>query len=126
MHVGEKPYVVAPSGPVELSSRPLTLEAVTGMLGQLLPADHRRALDELGAIEHDLPQSTVAGDERFTVVAARGGDDIWIEIRRHRAQHGEARDVREADAAPASPAPPIPAPPAAEPTAEFEVPLEFE
>jgi twitching motility protein PilT len=86
MHVGEKPYVVAPSGPVELSSRPLTFEAVLGMLGQLLPGDRRHALDELGAIEHDLPRSSVAGDERFTVVAARGGNDIWIEIRRHRGE----------------------------------------
>jgi twitching motility protein PilT len=84
MHVGEQPYVVAPSGPVELSSRPLTVEAVAGMLGQLLPADSRRALDELGAIEHELPRSIAADGDRFTVVAARGGDDIWIEIRRDR------------------------------------------
>lgn len=89
MHVGEQPYVVAPSGPVELSSRPLTLEAVAGMLGQLLPADSRRALDELGAIEYELPHSAAAEGERFTVVAARGGDDIWIEIRRHRRMLGE-------------------------------------
>jgi twitching motility protein PilT len=85
MHVGEQPYVVAASGPVELSSRPLTLEAVAGMLGQLLPSDSRRALEELGAVEYELPKSLASGDERFTVVAARGGDDIWIEIRRHRA-----------------------------------------
>jgi twitching motility protein PilT len=97
MHVGERPYVVAPAGPVELSSRPLTLEAVSGMLGQLLPDDSRRALDELGAIEHELPPSPVAADERYTVVAARGGDDIWIEIRRHRR---------------AVPAPAVPQPPA--------------
>jgi twitching motility protein PilT len=84
MHVGERPYVVAPAGPVELSSRPLTLEAVSGMLGQLLPDDSRRALDELGAIEHELPPSPVTANEQYTVVAARGGDDIWIEIRRHR------------------------------------------
>jgi twitching motility protein PilT len=84
MHVGELPYVVAPSGPVELSSRPLTAEAVAGMLSQLLPADSRRALDELGAIEHELPRSILADGDRFTVVVARGGDDIWIEIRRDR------------------------------------------
>ena len=121
MHVGEKPYVVAASGPVELSSRPLTFEAVAGMLGQLLPADHRRALDELGAVEHDLPKSPVAGGERFTVVAARGGNDIWIEIRRHRAEApGEARKAA------APPAPKVPQPPAVEPTAEVEVPLELE
>jgi twitching motility protein PilT len=84
MHVGERPYVVASSGPVELSSRPLTLDAVTGMLGQLLPFDARRALEELGAVEHELSGSAAAHGDRFTVVAARGGDDIWIEVRRHR------------------------------------------
>jgi len=96
MHVGERPYVVAPAGPVELSSRPLTLEAVSGMLGQLLSDDSRRALDELGAIEHELPPSPMADNEQYTVVAARGGDDIWIEIRRHRR---------------AAPPPPVEAPP---------------
>ena len=112
MHVGERPYVVAPTGPVELSSRPLTLEAVSGMLGQLLPDDSRRALDELGAIEHELPPSPVAANEQYTVVAARGGDDIWIEIRRH----------RRAAPQPAEPAPPVEAaPPAPEPVFQMEV-----
>ena len=50
MHVGEKPYVVAAAGPVELSSRSLTIEAVTGMMNQLLPVEARQALDELGAV----------------------------------------------------------------------------
>lgn len=118
MHVGEKPYVVAPSGPVELSSRPLTLEAVAGMLGQLLPADTRRALDELGAIEHDLPRSPVASGERFTVVAARGGNDIWIEIRRHRAPSPAET--------PKAAGPPAAAVARPEPAAEVEVPLELE
>lgn len=127
MHVGEKPYVVAPSGPVELSSRPLTIEAVAGMLGQLLPADHRRALDELGAIEHDLPKSPVAGGERFTVVAARGGNDVWIEIRRHRKDASDqAHKAAGRPAPPASPVPTVPEPPAVGPTAEVEVPLDLE
>jgi len=85
MHVGEKPYVVAAPGPVELSSRVLTIEAVTGMMNQLLPVEARQALDELGAVEHEMPHSLPTTADRFTVVAARGGDDIWIEIRRHRA-----------------------------------------
>ena len=127
MHVGEKPYVVAPSGPVELSSRPLTFEAVAGILGQLLPVERRQALDELGAIEHDLPRSPATGDERFMVVAARGGNDIWIEIRRHRAQGpGEARRVAAPSAAPAPPVTTAPRVPAVEPTPEVEVPLELE
>ena len=95
MHVGEQPYVVAASGPVELSSRPLTLEAVAGMLGQLLPSDSRRALREPGAIQYELPQSLAGSDERFTVVAARGGDDISIEIRRHRSPAAAALPLRK-------------------------------
>jgi len=93
MHVGEKPYVVTTSegtnqfrgplawGQVELSTRVLTSDAVAGMLGQILPLDQRSALEEYGATEY---QVTAANhpDERFTVVAARGGDDIWVEMRR--------------------------------------------
>ena len=63
MHVGEKPYVVTTStsmnayrgplawGQVELSSRVLTPDAVLSMVGQILPADQRNALEELGAVE---------------------------------------------------------------------------
>lgn len=82
IHVGEKPYVVAPSGQVELASRGLTLEAASGILNQLLPTAQQQALDEFGAVQYDLPQHAEFPNERFTVVAARGGDDIWVEIRR--------------------------------------------
>src|SRR5918999_540628 len=93
MHVGEKPYVVTTSasmyayrgpvawGHVELSSRVLTTDAVVGMLEQLLPPDQRKALDEYGAIEYELSHGGPTADG-FTVVAARGGDDVWLEIRR--------------------------------------------
>jgi twitching motility protein PilT len=94
MHVGEKPYVVTTSeatnqfrgplawGQVELSTRVLTTDAVTGMLGQILPLDQRSALDEFGATDYDV-SAAAHPEERFTIVAARGGDDIWIEMRRH-------------------------------------------
>jgi twitching motility protein PilT len=84
LHVGEKPYVVAPGGPVELSRQGLGLGAMEGMLAQLLSADALRALREIGAVEHELDDRAAAAGDRFTVVAARGGDDIWIELRRHR------------------------------------------
>src|SRR5947208_249480 len=45
IHVGEKPYVVAPSGQVELATRALTFEAVTGILEQMLPVESRRVGD---------------------------------------------------------------------------------
>jgi twitching motility protein PilT len=93
MHVGEKPYVVTASstmnayrgplawGQVELSSRVLTFDAVSSMLGQILPADQQEALTEFGAIEHEIPSPAGVAD-RFTVVAARGGEDVWVEVRR--------------------------------------------
>ena len=85
LHAGERPYVVAPSGQTELASRALTLEAMTGMLGELLPDESQQTLDEVGAVQHHLSSAALSPTERFTVVAARGGEDIWIEIRRHRA-----------------------------------------
>lgn len=84
MHVGERPYIVATAGPIELSAHGLNLEAMSGMLSQLLPPEALASLDELGAVEHELAPDTAVDGNRFAVVAARGGDDIWIEIRRHR------------------------------------------
>jgi twitching motility protein PilT len=85
LHAGERPYVIAPSGQLELASRALTLEAVKGMLNELLPVEARQSLDDIGAIQHELGSPAFAPGETFSVVAARGGEDIWIEIRRHRA-----------------------------------------
>jgi twitching motility protein PilT len=84
MHVGEKPYVVASAGPIELSSQALNLQAMAGMVAQLLPDDAQRALTEFGAVEHELPPYQEMSDDRFSIVVARGGDDVWIELRRHR------------------------------------------
>ncbi len=100
LHAGECPYVVAPTGQSQLASRVLTLEAMTGMLGELLPQDAREVLDEVGAVQHDLPSPDFAGPgERFSVVAARGGEDIWIEIRRHRKPVEVEQPMAEAVAA---------------------------
>ncbi len=85
LHAGERPYVIAPSGQLELASRALTLEAVKGMLNELLPVEARQALDDIGAVQHELGTPAFAPGQTFSVVAARGGEDIWIEIRRHRA-----------------------------------------
>jgi twitching motility protein PilT len=117
MHVGEPPYVVSASGPIQLSSRPITVDAVAGMLAQLLPADSRRVLDELGAVEYDLPPSAFAEGERFTAVVARGGDEIWIEIRRHRAWPKDEPDAAPGVTAVEEQAAPQPAPEMVEPAA---------
>ena len=84
MHAGDKPYVVSPTGQVELASRGLTLDAVNGIVGQLLPVEIRTALDEFGAIQYELPKLAEFAGEHFTVVAARGGDHVWVELTRPR------------------------------------------
>src|ERR1700704_4483672 len=73
MHAGDKPYVVAPSGQIELASRGLTLEAVNGIVSQLLPADALKTLEEFGAIQQELAAQPEFPGESFTVVAARRG-----------------------------------------------------
>lgn len=141
MHAGEKPYVVLSSasmstyrgpvawGQVELSSRPLTTDAVLGMLGQMLSPEQSHALDELGAIEQEIDAPGGSG-ERFVVTAARGGDDVWVEVRRRAriveappAPAGESLPpVAAEDAAPAAEIPEVvnAAPPLIEPVAEPE------
>src|SRR3954471_16228638 len=84
MHAGDKPYVVSPTGQVDLASRGLTLEAVNGIVSQLLPAELQHALEEFGAVQHELAPMAEFPGEHFTIVAARGGADVWGEIRRRR------------------------------------------
>src|SRR5262245_6357615 len=101
MHAGDKPYVVSPTGQIELASRGLTLEAVNGIVGQLLPIEIQSALDEFGAIQYELPAFAEFPGEHFTVVAARGGDDVWVEIRRRRMVDDDKVPVEFFESAPA-------------------------
>ena len=84
LHTGERPYVVAPTGQSELASRSLTRDAMKAMLNELLPPIVRKALEEYGAVQHELVGTGFASEDTFLVVAAQGGEDIWIEIRRRR------------------------------------------
>ncbi len=119
MHVGERPYVLAPNGSANLSERPLTVEAMKGVLGDLLSPDDQRLLSEIGAVEREIFPKDAPGD-KFVLVAARGGDDIWIELRR---QRGVIRVPQPAPSAPpvAEGPPPGPTvPPETQPQAAIE------
>ena len=83
MHVGERPYVLSPTGTANLSERPLTVEAMKDVLSDVLSADDQHTLADVGAVEREVVPQAPQGD-RFLLVAARGGDDIWIELRRRR------------------------------------------
>src|SRR5882672_4011065 len=108
IHAGDKPYVVSPTGQVELASRGLTLEAVNGIVGQLLPIELQNALDEFGAVQYELPPAPEFPGEHFTVVAARGGDDVWVEMRRRRVVDDDRVPEEFFGSASASPAPQAP------------------
>ncbi|MFM8532254.1 MAG: hypothetical protein ACKOEC_01455 [Acidimicrobiia bacterium] len=118
MHVGERPYVVVGTQTINISTHGLNLDAMTGMLAQLLPADALAQLEEFGAVEHRVPQQ---GADRFTIVAARGGDDVWIEIRR-RTSSGEAPKPQ---AAPAITTPPAPPPVVEAPAVDAAMPIDL-
>jgi twitching motility protein PilT len=134
LHTGEKPYVVTSSsamnafrgpvawGQVELSTRLLSSDAVTSMLQQLLTGEQLRVLEELGAVENEIPER----EDRpaFRVIAARGGDDIWVEIRPVRPP-AEVAEPAPPPPAEATVPPVIETPPSAEP-APFEIVPEVE
>jgi twitching motility protein PilT len=101
MHVGERPYVLAPGGTSNLSDRTLTVDAMKGVLNDLLSAADQETLEDIGAVERELTSKDAPGD-KFLLVAARGGDDIWIELRRQRAV---ARPAKPAEAPAAQPEP---------------------
>ena len=108
LHVGERPYVVTDEGQITISNAPLSRAAVDDVLGELLPADSRRAFEDLGATQCEVPVSPAMPDEHFAVVAARGGDDVWVEIRRISNQPEALPDP----SSPARVAAPRPEPPA--------------
>ena len=124
MHVGERPYVVVGTQTINISTHGLNLDAMTGMLTQLLPAESQQQLEEFGAVEYKIPFQS---EDKFTIVAARGGDDIWIEIRRRRPQPAAAPVAAPPAAAVTAPPPASAAPaPVAEPPKPVEEPKPIE
>src|SRR5438067_675048 len=81
MHVGDKPYIVTPSGQVDASSRAMTADVLNGVLADVLPRESQQALEELHSIRYRVPPIPELRGEVFTVVAALSGvDDLWVEI----------------------------------------------
>ncbi len=84
MHVGERPYVLTSAGPTNLADRPMSFDAMNNVLADLLTVEDDLTLREVGAVEKDISLPAAPG-EAFRLVAARGGQDIWVELRRLRA-----------------------------------------
>jgi twitching motility protein PilT len=97
LHVGDKPYVIAENGQVSLSNAPMSTEAIAEVIDELLPDDARGVLEDVGATQCVLPSNPLFPSERFSVVAARGGDDVWLEIRRTIDSESRSRNSAEDD-----------------------------
>ncbi|MEP7307558.1 MAG: hypothetical protein ABJA98_18805 [Acidobacteriota bacterium] len=83
LHPGDRPYIVSPRGPVELSSRALTTAALTALLVELLPPDTLAVLETSGSVQWERPASAEPSGDRFVVVAARVNREPWVEVRRY-------------------------------------------
>src|SRR5262245_18496874 len=98
LHVGDKPYVLSASGQVDQAPRGLPYDAVAGVIAQLLPEESRMALQEYGAAQHELTDLAEFPGEQFTIVESRGGDDVWVEIRRrHSTSASDAQREPDSD-----------------------------
>jgi twitching motility protein PilT len=82
LHNGDTPYVAVAGGETEISTERLTFQAVDDVLKELLPGPSQRAFDQLGSIRYECPPLEPYAGERFTVVALREANELWLEVRR--------------------------------------------
>jgi hypothetical protein len=61
MHVGERPYVLSPNGSTNLSERTLTVDAMKGVLNDLLSPADQETLDDIGAVEREIASKDAPG-----------------------------------------------------------------
>jgi hypothetical protein len=84
LHAGERPYLVVPTGPVEVADASLTPAAVEQLIGQILPDAARRTLQASGMAHANCVMPEDLSHARFTVTAARFQGDVRLEIHRLR------------------------------------------
>jgi twitching motility protein PilT len=81
LQTGETPYVFSGGNQIPLAAQRLSSRAVWRIIERVLPQASRRALEERGVVQYEFDLADLPGD-RFSVVAARAGDEAWMEIRR--------------------------------------------
>jgi CheY-like chemotaxis protein len=94
LHVGERPYVDACRGRVEVGTRGLPGDVLDRLVAQLMPMEEQRMLDEAGVVQYVLPHLPDFAGEHFTVVAT-SSDDSWVVIRRRRLQTDAGLQTRQ-------------------------------
>lgn len=101
LHVGDVPYITTDEDTLPFGSQSLQLAAALTILQELLPAEHLSEISQAGATSCSITLQETPG-RVYNIIAARGGDDVWIEIVRSAGQDPHAKGV--ADISPAEPA----------------------
>jgi hypothetical protein len=82
IHTGDLPYVAAGRAEIEVGTEVLTFRDIGEVLEELLPEASLGAFNRLGAIRYECPPLSDYPGQRFTVVAYREADELWVEVRR--------------------------------------------
>jgi hypothetical protein len=90
MHIGQKPYLVAPAGAIEIGECCLTAGAVETLIVEILPDSARDVLRVAGAAHANCFMTEGLPGASFTATATRTQAAIGLEIHRLR-RPGEAR-----------------------------------
>lgn len=90
MHIGQKPYLVAPAGAIEIGECGLTAAAVETLIVEILPDSARDLLRVAGAAHANCFITEGLPGANFTATATRTEGAIGLEIHRLR-RPGEAR-----------------------------------
>lgn len=96
LHAGDIPYMEGPTGEVDLTRHRLTPAAMAALASYFLPLPALRTLRAGGSVQLEWPVTEELPGDRFTIVAARRHDDLWIEVRHVKPQ-------QQAGMAPAGP-----------------------
>jgi hypothetical protein len=90
MHIGQKPYLVAPAGAIEIGECGLTAAAVETLIVEILPDSARDLLRVAGAAHANCFITEGLPGASFTATATRTEGAIGLEIHRLR-RPGDAR-----------------------------------
>jgi hypothetical protein len=98
MHIGQRPYLVAPAGAIEIGECCLTAAAVDTLIVEILPDSARDVLRVAGAAHANCFITEGLPGASFTATATRTHGAIGLEIHRLR-RPGEARTSTASKAA---------------------------
>ncbi len=84
LHAGERPYIVAPTGAIELSEARLTAGCIESLIGQCLPLPAQQTFGMTGRAYVDHVVIDAMPLDRFSLTAIRSHGDLRLDLHRLR------------------------------------------